>query len=159
MRDHGMCVGNGDGQCVNTECTWFSGDFRYSSKIDYAIVTKDLDVSANELVILDTEVWNSDHIPVMVSIPFVWNQQLSGMKDKSRRKAGKSLAWCHAGTEQLANYSERLGILLDEVCVLYLQRRLYAIIQIDVNMGWILQNITRLFFMQFSQLLRPRYLQ
>ena len=69
MRDHGMCVGNGDGQCVNTECTWFSGDFRYSSKIDYAIVTKDLAVSANELVILDTEVWNSDHIPVMVSIP------------------------------------------------------------------------------------------
>ena len=39
------------------------------------------------------------------------------MKDKSRRKAGKSLAWCHAGTEHLANYSERLGILLDEVCV------------------------------------------
>ena len=34
-----------------------------------------------------------------------------------RCKAGKSLAWCHAGTEQLANYSERLGILLDEVCV------------------------------------------
>ena len=69
------------------------------------------------MAIVDSEVWNSDHIPVVVTIPFVWEQQKIMTDEKVRQRKDERLAWYQASLEQLVRYSELLGCLLDVVPV------------------------------------------
>ena len=90
MYNHGMSV------CCTSQDTWFLEIFNVLMPFDH------------NMAIVDSEVWNSDHIPVLVTIPFV---------EKMRQRKDERLAWYQASLEQLVRYSELLGCLLDVVPV------------------------------------------
>ena len=114
MKDHNLTCGLQD---FSTKPTWFSADFHHSSRIDYAITTQNMKRNVSETVILDNDVWNSDHIPVQLSIPFVGNMQGAPKPDFLYKGHDKRLNCGQASLEQLRSYERVITELLDEIRV------------------------------------------
>ena len=157
MYNHGMCVLNGNNLSVSQD-TWFFADYKYSSRIDYAIVTQNIMSSNYNMDVIDSEVWNSDHIPVTVSIPFDWKQKI--MTNEKTKQKGRYLAWYQVNEEQLIRYSESVGRLLDVVSV-----SAEAAICCEpgtcehvVSMFQPLRSATMIYFLQFLQQVRRVFL-
>ena len=108
MYDYGMCV-CGNNLSVSQDM-WFSADYKSSSRIDYAIVTQDIMSSNYNMNVIDSEVWNLDHLLVTLFITFDWKQKII-MNEKTMKK-GKHLAWYQVNEEQLIRYSELVGRLI-----------------------------------------------